>query len=79
MPSTSIMKECSSFDQEAKNATIKKVGDTFKVTDSQTGIGTDVEATKKLLLEAVGEKWDKKDVVIDAVISNYNEGKSITL
>ncbi len=63
-----ILAECSAFDQEAKSATITKEGDSFSVTDSQTGIGTDVEATKKLLLEAVGEKWDKKDVVIDAVI-----------
>ncbi len=61
--------ECSAFNQEAKNATITKKGDSFSVTDSQVGIGTDVEATKKLLLEAVGEKWDKNDVVIDAVIT----------
>lgn len=65
----SLMKECTSFDQEAKNATIKKQGDNFIVTDSQTGIGTDVTATKNLLLDAIGEKWNKEDVTIEAVIT----------
>ena len=65
----SLLKKCSEYDQDAKNATIRKTGSSFKVTDSQTGIGTDVEATKKLLLEAIGQKWDKNDVALDAVIT----------
>ena len=66
---TGLVDKCSEFDQDAKDATITKSGGSFKVTESQTGIGTDVEATKKLLLDAVGENWDRNDVTIDAVIT----------
>lgn len=64
-----ILEKCTEFNQEAKSATIIKKGNSFKVTDSQTGIGTDIEATKKLLLAAVGENWDRQDVTIDAVVT----------
>ncbi len=65
----SFLEKCKEFDQEAKNATITKNGDSFSVTDSQTGIGTDMEATGNLLTAAVNTDWDKQDVNIDAVIT----------
>lgn len=59
-----ISSKCLAFDVDPKDASIKRENGKFVVTDGQTGIGVDVDASIKLVEDGLAN-WNRDDSSID--------------
>lgn len=53
-----LLTRCKAFDVEAVEPTMRRENDTFVITEGKTGIKLDVDASKKVIREALQYGWD---------------------
>lgn len=63
-----LVEDCSEYDVEAVNASIKRVNGSFVTTEHQTGRKVNVEKTKELIKQAIVDEWNREDVELTAVV-----------
>lgn len=63
-----IEKKCAKYEIEPVNATIKKQGGSFVVSDDKTGRAVQVQETIDKIKSVILQGWDGKDVSVDAVM-----------
>lgn len=79
-----LAEECTQFDQEAIDVSLKRENDTFQVVEGQTGYLLDVETSIDLVYEYLTEGWDYQacsialDILIDEPKGSAEELAAVT-
>lgn len=59
-----IEEKCKTFDQMAVDATIKRSGGGFEITDGAVGYALDVDASVKLAMDFLNNEWNTENTVV---------------
>lgn len=63
-----VNEKCTTYNQEAVDATLEKTADGFQVVEGQNGLVVDVEGSTKAVTEYLNTQWDHQPGAVDLVV-----------
>lgn len=70
-----VTTECVKFDSEAKDATLRRVNNSFEIVDGNTGTKLDVEGSVQMIMDYVENEWNKENSTITLPVeTDYPRG-----